>query len=321
MRMGVYLLAKMSARQAVEAAGIAEELGFDYCMVPDEACQRDPWVTLGAIASATSRIGLGVCVTNPYTRHPVVSATAACTLAEFVGRPFTLGLGAGGSEIEDFMGLRRTQPASAIREAISIVRTLSRGGSLHFDGQIFHGHGARLEFAVPVRVMVTGRGPRTLAVAGELADEVLLLGVSHGELPAAISAIQQAAERSGNRASLTYDAFVATSDDEMQSIRPHFVYMFLDMPRESKERLGLDARFDEELRQAFYREGIQAAAKLIDPGLLGDYVIDARKPEAAAKLNWIIGLGFSSLQVTVTRAEGVREHLERALALVRQAEA
>jgi 5,10-methylenetetrahydromethanopterin reductase len=320
MRKGVYLLAKMSVREAVEAAQTAEDLGFDYCMVPDEACQRDPWVTLSAIASATERIELGVCVTNPYTRHPVVSATAACTLGEFLNRPFTLGFGAGGSEIEDFMGIRRTHPATAIREAIAIVRTLSQGQSLKHHGEIFQGHGARLEFATPVRIMVTGRGPRVLAVAGELADEVLLLGLSHDELPAALSAIRQAASKAGNEPSIVYDAFMATSDQEMASIKPHFVYMFLDMPRSTKEKLGLDTGFEQSLRQAFYRDGLQAASQLIDPALLETYVLDASSSDASDALRSILDLGFSSIQITVTRPDHVREHLVRALQVLSAAE-
>lgn len=315
MRKGVYLLAKFSARQAIEAAKIAEELGFEFCMVPDEACQRDPWVTLTAIALSTSRIELGVCVTNPYTRHPIVSATAACTLAELLGRRFTLGFGAGGSEIEDFMGIHRQHPATSVREAIAMVRTLCQGEIVQHDGKVFHSHGARLDFPAPVRIMVTGRGPRMLATAGELADEVLFLGLAHEELPAAFSAVRQGAARAGNYPTITYDAFIATSEEEMASIRPHFVYMFLDMPAASKEKLGLDSSFDLALRQAFYQEGIQAAARLIDPRLLQGYVIDARKPDAVDTLGSVLADGFSALQVTITRAEGIRDHLKKALQL------
>ncbi len=319
MRKGVYLLAKMSVHQAVRAAQVAEHLGYDYCMVPDEACQRDPWVALSAIASATTRIDLGVCVTNPYTRHPVVSATAACTLAEYLGRPVTLGIGAGGSEIEDFMGFSRSSPAKAIGEMITIIRGLARGQTLNFQGRLFRSSGARLEFATPLRIMVAGRGPRVLSTAAALADEVLLLGIAHHDIPETISLIADAARRSANQPQLTYDVFLATSDAEMFGIRPHFVYMFLDMPQPAKERLGLDEAFEAALRRTFYNEGILAAAEMIHPDLLADYVIDGRHPDAPTLLRDILRQGFSALQVTVTRAEDIEAHLERALDLAAQA--
>lgn len=60
----------------------AEVLGYDRVGIWDSpALFRDPWVTLASVARDTSRIRLGTWVTNPLTRHPVVTASAAAALA------------------------------------------------------------------------------------------------------------------------------------------------------------------------------------------------------------------------------------------------
>ncbi|NBU96462.1 MAG: LLM class flavin-dependent oxidoreductase [Actinobacteria bacterium] len=60
MSWSVNLMAKAPVADVVAAAVMAEELGYDRCWVFDEGLMtRDVFVTLTAIAGATSRIGIG----------------------------------------------------------------------------------------------------------------------------------------------------------------------------------------------------------------------------------------------------------------------
>jgi len=60
---------------------IAEELGYSCVWIGDsQMIWREAFVTLGALAQATSRIGLATGVTNPVTRDPAVVAAAMETL-------------------------------------------------------------------------------------------------------------------------------------------------------------------------------------------------------------------------------------------------
>src|SRR5438874_11302359 len=95
MRHAIAFIPAMSIRRTVELARRLEERGYDVLFIPDQTFHRDPFVVLALCAEATSRIGLGLAVTNPYTRHPVQIARAAGVLAEISGSRFSLGLGAG----------------------------------------------------------------------------------------------------------------------------------------------------------------------------------------------------------------------------------
>jgi 5,10-methylenetetrahydromethanopterin reductase len=66
--------------QVAPLARRCEEVGYDGLMVADsQNLNADVWVELG-LAAATQRILLGPGVTNPATRHPAVTASAAATL-------------------------------------------------------------------------------------------------------------------------------------------------------------------------------------------------------------------------------------------------
>ncbi|MDR1428151.1 MAG: LLM class flavin-dependent oxidoreductase, partial [Bifidobacteriaceae bacterium] len=79
-----HLVAEPMAHLAQYAAQV-EALGFDDLWIPDERLLRNVYVALTAVANATSRIGLGPGVTNPYTRHPALTAAAIATLGELSG--------------------------------------------------------------------------------------------------------------------------------------------------------------------------------------------------------------------------------------------
>src|SRR5438445_747248 len=78
----------------------AEEAGFDLLGVADsQSVFRELYVALAIAARDTSRIRLGPLVTNPQTRHLVVTASAISSIDELSGGRAMLGLGSGDSAI------------------------------------------------------------------------------------------------------------------------------------------------------------------------------------------------------------------------------
>jgi 5,10-methylenetetrahydromethanopterin reductase len=153
----------------------------------------DPYVALTCAALATKRIGLGTGVTNPWTRHPAVTASAiTCVDVESNGRA-ALGIGRGDSALA-FLGLAPA-PVDKLREYLRQLRTYLRGESLTMDeasASATHRIGAslplasapdrsRLEWVAtqyagrkPVPVFVVASGPKVISAAAELADCVTL---------------------------------------------------------------------------------------------------------------------------------------------------
>jgi len=163
----------------------AEEVGFDFAVSSDHyfpwlnemGHSPNAWVSLGAVAQATSRIPLMTYVTCPTFRyHPAVVAQQAATLQILSDGRFTLGLGAGENLNEHVVGAG-WPPADVrhemIMEALQIISDLFDGeGYTNFRGEHFDVESAKLwdlpEKRVPIGFAAGGKQAAT--IAGELAD-------------------------------------------------------------------------------------------------------------------------------------------------------
>jgi 5,10-methylenetetrahydromethanopterin reductase len=188
LRFGAGLLGHYSRAYTVERVAdlgaLCERLGFDTYWVADQRWMRDVWVSLTATAMRTSRIQLGTRVTDPYVRHPALTAVAVASLDELSGGRAILGLGAGGSGFQQ-MGIERTKPVVAMREAIELIRRLLAGGEVEYRGELVRfGRGA-LEFATrrDIPVVIVARGPKILELGGRIADGVMVASMAS---PAAV---------------------------------------------------------------------------------------------------------------------------------------
>lgn len=140
------------------------------------------------MAQSTNRISLGPAVTNLASRHPTVTAAAARTIAEAAPGRFTLGIGAGDSAV----GCDTLRPATLaiLEQGVLTIRKLVNGEAVGYGESE-----ARLrDSAQKPPILVAGLGPKTLAIAGRVADGVVL---TMGRLEAKLAAIATGAEEAG----------------------------------------------------------------------------------------------------------------------------
>ena len=130
---------------------------------------------LGWAARRAGRVQLGVGVTDPIRRHPVVIAQALLTVAHMARRPPILGIGVGELLNIAPYGLEYTHRTSRLEEALAVIRLcLDATGPLDFAGHHFRLEGARMDLHAPrgrtPQVWVAAHGSRTLALAGRYGD-------------------------------------------------------------------------------------------------------------------------------------------------------
>ena len=177
MRTGLLISGTRPAGDAVALAKAAERAGIAEIWVPEDYFERGAFTLAAAIAIATERVTIGVGVVNPFTRHPLLTAMEFATLDELSGGRAVLGLGASNAVwMRDRCGIPFTQPLTAVREATAIIRAALAGERVTFSGRHFTTDAA-LSFTParpdpPIQLGVKGR--RALALAGEVADGVLL---------------------------------------------------------------------------------------------------------------------------------------------------
>jgi 5,10-methylenetetrahydromethanopterin reductase len=199
MRYGLLLLGEHAPDRLLTLARFAEAHNFENLWYADEKFFRDPYVSLTYLAQHTERIRLGTCVTDPYTRHPALTAMAMGTLDEVSGGRAVLGIGAGFSGLQA-MGTIHTKPVVALREAIALIRRLWAGEMVNVQGETVGFHGGELNFKArpDIPILIASSGRQILRLAGEVADAIMLGDLASARVIApALAEVKRGAERAG----------------------------------------------------------------------------------------------------------------------------
>jgi alkanesulfonate monooxygenase SsuD/methylene tetrahydromethanopterin reductase-like flavin-dependent oxidoreductase (luciferase family) len=150
--------------RAAEANGWDGFFLWDHLRWDDKVEVHDPWVLLGAIATATERVRIGTMVTPLSRRRPAVVAKHLVTLDHLSRGRVTLGVGLGdppGFDFADFGDESSYRVRAEITdEALDVVAGLLAGSVSH--------HGDRLTAEATVRpapvqsrvpIWIAGRAP------------------------------------------------------------------------------------------------------------------------------------------------------------------
>jgi 5,10-methylenetetrahydromethanopterin reductase len=173
----------------------AEATGFDWVGVADsQSVFHELYVALTMAALNTSRVRLGPLVTNPQTRHLVVTASAMASLDELAGGRAVLGLGSGDSAIYTLGAPPAT--VTGLEDAIDVLGRLTAGEAIKREARTWQVH--RTSRRVPI--YLAAEGPRTLEMAGRVADGVIVgLGLTPEVIALSLSAIERGARAAGRR--------------------------------------------------------------------------------------------------------------------------
>lgn len=192
MKFGVTLLPDNLATLR-DRAMLAEQMGFDYVGIGDsQSLFRELYVSLSVVAMATSRVRLGPTVTNPLTRHPAVTAAAIASVNELSeGRAF-LGIGTGDSALLN-LDLKPARMAQ-VHEYLQAVSGVLSGEQVDYRGDRIH---VRWPDG-PVPIAMSAEGPRTLALAGSVADAAIVhTGLTGNVLDDTVARIREGERAAG----------------------------------------------------------------------------------------------------------------------------
>ncbi len=169
MQFGITLKPDMAVERVVALTRQAEQAGFAYGWIFDShVLWKEPYPLLTLMAVNTTRMRLGTCVTNPAVRDVTVTASLLATLDQISGGRMDLGIGRGDSS-RRVLGKKPTTLAE-LEQSVQVIRELTAGREVEHDGLA-----ARLTWANRTpRVWIAGYGPKALALAGRIADGVIL---------------------------------------------------------------------------------------------------------------------------------------------------
>ena len=171
----------------------AEALGWDVAWQPDSQLRRrDTYVMLAAAARATERITLGTLLANPVNRHPTVTASSIATIDELAPGRTVLGWGVGDTAVR-LAGLKPAR-VKELEEGTRLMRALLDGKEV----EVAAARPARLPHHRPVPIWIAAGGPKTLRMAGGVADGVFIrVGTHPANIARSIEAIHAGAVEAG----------------------------------------------------------------------------------------------------------------------------
>jgi 5,10-methylenetetrahydromethanopterin reductase len=171
----------------------AEALGWDAVLQPDSQLRRrDTYVLLAAAAQATARVVLGTLLANPINRHPTVTASSIATIDELAPGRTLLGWGIGDTAVR-LAGLRPAR-MKELEESTRLMRALLDGREV----EVGAARPARLPHHRPVPIWIAAGGPRTLRLAGGIADGVFIrVGTHRANIARTVAAIRAGAAEAG----------------------------------------------------------------------------------------------------------------------------
>lgn len=177
--LGLLLFSDYSLTELVRLARLSEEHGYRNFWYTDVRFARECYVGLSAVAMATKTIQIGTGVTDPYSRHPAITAAAIATLDELSNGRAILGIGIGGAGFKE-LSIEKTLPVAAMREAVEMIRALLRGDRVTSQGKVLSINGGKLSFTptrADIPIYFATHGAQMTRLAGQIADGILIANV------------------------------------------------------------------------------------------------------------------------------------------------
>ncbi len=274
----------LPARFVVEVAEALEAADVDQLWIIED-CFYTAGVSLAATALArTERLTVGLGILPAVARNPAVTAMEIATLANLAPGRLLAGIGHGIQEWMEQMGARTPSPLTTLDEVITVVRRLLDGETVSFDGREVTMRDVTLDAppAVVPPVLAGVSGPRSLALAGRVADGVVL---AEGAGP---TFVRQAIAAAGAPDPFRVSVFTALGIDDDATTAHRTMAPFVAAMLDGAGPAVLAHPHIDEIQERFGERGVDGIADMpagwwIELGAIGTFDDAVQHAEALAE--------------------------------------
>jgi len=265
-RTGIAMREPLPWHEMVLSVESAESAGYDTLFLP-EISGREVFSTLAGLSRATYKIKVATGVIPISSRKPDVMAMGAATVSELSYGRMILGIGAGTPGPGSLVKLRRM--VEFLRKALT-GEAVDLGGDETFQLSLP---------PQPVPIWLSALGPKTMRLAGEIADGVLLNWCTPERVRQARSLVEEGAQAAGrDPQEITVAAYVRacvgqepehalpvlkTAAYQYASI-PHYRVQFEQMGFRAEAAAAAEGRVPDELVRAvcIMGDSVEASERL-----------------------------------------------------------
>jgi F420-dependent oxidoreductase-like protein len=295
----------------------AEKLGVDFCWTA-ETWGFDAATPIGYLAGKTEKIRLGTGIMQLGSRSPAMLGMTALTLNSMSNGRFTLGLGASGPQVvEGWHGVRFAHTVPRIRDAVNIVRMVTRGERVAYQGEYYElplpgGEGKALKSSAPpaqIPIYLATLSPKSLELTGEIADGWIGTSFMPEHADVFFDHIRRGAERAGRSLKdidIQAAAGVVQFSDDLERIIP---------PRKPGLAFTLGAMGSRQ--HNFYNAAYRRAGYADEAVAVQKLWLEGRRDEAAALVPDEMVLQSNLLGTEAMVRERIRKHRDAGVNTIR----
>lgn len=282
----------------------AESLGVDGIWIGEDiGIGQETTVLTADLLTKTSRIRVGTGII-PIAIHNISTiARAALTLHETGNGRFSLGLGLGGLQDLQKLGIVIGKPVSALRQATLVLRRLFAGESVTMKSELFRLNAFTLNLNNPVEIpiMFGVRGLQMLKLAGELADGVILSGPIN-YIQHAIEIVNQAAAKVNQEPhsieKIVWLPTIPTFRGGSEKVAKRVVALVVaDTPIQVLDSLDIDIERANKIRQVVAASGPRDGAELVDQDFIDTFSISGTKEHMIDRFELLHNIGATEVVV------------------------
>src|SRR3954469_17206937 len=175
-RLGIAFVPTMPPERLRTLTQAAEHSGLDELWVWEDSFKQSGVASATAALAWTERLRVGIGLLPVPLRNVALTAMELATLERLFPGRLVAGVGHGVQAWMEQVGARVGSPLTLLREYTEALRALLAGQTVTTSGRYVRLDGVALDWPpTPApRLMVGGQGPRSLDLAAEVGDGVLL---------------------------------------------------------------------------------------------------------------------------------------------------
>ena len=197
-RVGVVFRPQLPPERLREFVTSADAAGLDDVWMWEDCFREGGLASAAAALAWTSSVRIGLGLMPVPLRNPALAAMEIATLARLFPGRFVPAAGHGVLPWMDQVGAGARSPMTLLREWVTAARALLGGQTVTVSGEYIRLDGVALDWppAAAPPLLVGARGPKTLALAGEAADGLVLdAGISPAGVSRAVATAAAARPR------------------------------------------------------------------------------------------------------------------------------
>jgi alkanesulfonate monooxygenase SsuD/methylene tetrahydromethanopterin reductase-like flavin-dependent oxidoreductase (luciferase family) len=159
-------------------ARAADEAGLEQLWLWEDCFLNSGIAATAAALASTTRLRVGIGILPVPFRNVALAAMEIATLRRLYGGRAIVGIGHGVQDWMEQVGVRAASPMALLREYTTALNALLRGERVTVQGRYVKLNDVALDWPPDPApgLLIGATGPRTLALAGELAAGTILTG-------------------------------------------------------------------------------------------------------------------------------------------------